>query len=269
MQVRIWGARGSVPTPSPANLRFGGNTSCLQIVVPNGETLIFDSGTGIHALGRELAAQSPRPIHIFLTHFHWDHIQGLPGFAALFAAGSELTFYSSRPATELRSILAAQMTAPYFPVEFDALASKLTYTQIQPQGLTLGDLTITPFALHHPGGATGYRITRLGHTVAYATDHEHGNPAADANLLAAAIGADLLLYDAQYTPEIYPEKIGWGHSTWLEATRTAQKAGVKQLALFHHDPLRDDLALDNIVTQARQHFPDTTAATEGSTIDIP
>ena len=129
------------------------------------------------------------------------------------------------------------------------------------------DLTIEPFALHHPGGATGYRISRNNATIVYATDHEHGNPEADARLLHAATNADILLYDAQYTPETYPQRIGWGHSTWLEAARLAARANVKQLVLFHHDPTHDDATLYRIADQARQHFPNTTAATEGTILN--
>ena len=160
------------------------------------------------------------------------------------------------------------MASPYFPVEFEALASTRKFGQIENRGVAFGDLNVTPFALHHPGGATGYRISRNGAVVVYATDHEHGNPAADQRLLHAAAGADVLIYDAQYTPEQYPSRIGWGHSTWLEATRVAAAAGVKQLILFHHDPGHDDTALHAIVQQARQHFPNTTAATEGSTLTV-
>jgi len=273
MQVRLWGTRGSIPTPLAANLGHGGNTSCMQIVVPGQktpETLIFDAGTGIHNLGRELAKDPhvSRSIHLFLTHFLWDHLQGLPGFAPLFSSHNTLTFYSSRSPGELRRILHGQMASPYFPVEFEALASTRKFVQIGNQGVAFGDLTVTPFALHHPGGATGYRIARNGAVVVYATDHEHGNPEADARLLHAAAGANILIYDAQYTPEIYPSRIGWGHSTWLQATRVAAAAGVKQLILFHHDPGHDDDALHAIVQQARQHFPNTTAATEGSALTV-
>jgi phosphoribosyl 1,2-cyclic phosphodiesterase len=278
LELRIWGARGSYPTPVAANLGHGGNTSCIQVLAPgHNDIFLFDAGTGIHSLGRTLLADpdAPTHIHIFLTHFHWDHIQGLPGFAPLFSHRNTITFYSSHSPHELRRILHGQMAAPYFPVEFEALASTRHFHQIHEHGLIFGtpddpnSLTIHPIPLHHPGGATGYRISRRGHTIVYATDHEHGNPAADAHLLHASANADILLYDAQYTPEIYPHRIGWGHSTWLEATRLATHANVNQLLLFHHDPHHDDATLASIVTQSQQHFPNTHAATEGSHLPLP
>jgi phosphoribosyl 1,2-cyclic phosphodiesterase len=267
LQVRFWGVRGSIPTPLAANLGHGGNTSCVQILDPSDPaiTFIFDAGTGIHTLGPSLVHDAVHNIHLFLTHFHWDHIQGLPGFVPLFVPHNTLTFYSSHGRHELRRVLQAQMAAPYFPVEFDHLTSTRHFEHLE-RTTTINGLTIEPFALHHPGGATGFRISRGNSTIVYATDHEHGNPAADARLLAAATNADILIYDAQYTPEVYPHRIGWGHSTWLEATKLANAANVQQLVLFHHDPHHSDAALEAIVAQARQHFPNTTAATEGTTL---
>jgi len=280
LELRIWGVRGSHPTPVAANLGYGGNTSCIQILAPGSDPnhiFLFDAGTGIHALGRALVAepQVPTHIHIFLTHFHWDHLQGLPGFAPLYSHCNTITFYSSHSPHGLRRVLQGQMTAPYFPVEFESLASTRHFHQIHEHGLSFGApgdpnaLAITPIPLHHPGGATGYRITRGGQTIIYATDHEHGNPDADAHLLAAATNANILLYDAQYTPELYPHRIGWGHSTWLEATRLATQANVNRLVLFHHDPHHDDDDLNQIVCQSQDHFPNTQAATEGTTLVLP
>jgi len=270
LQVRLWGTRGSIPTPIAANLGHGGNTSCIQVLIPGHPeaTFIFDAGTGIHTLGREPSADpaAPSDLHIFFTHFHWDHIQGLPGFGPIFSPHNTVTFYSSHGPHELRRILHGQMAAPYFPIEFDALASTRHFIRLSHEPAQIHGLTVEPFALHHPGGSTGYRISRNGATIIYATDHEHGNPDADARLLHAATNADILLYDAQYTPEIYPHRIGWGHSTWLEATRLANRANVKQLVLFHHDPTHDDATLQQIVSQAREHFPNTIAATEGVTL---
>ena len=268
LQVRLWGTRGTIPTPIAANLGHGGNTSCIQILVPGQpETrLIFDAGTGIRALGHSLPHETGRRFHIFFTHFHWDHIQGLPSFGPLFSRNT-IDFHSSLSPDELRRVLQAQMTAPCFPIEFDSVSSSRSFHQLAADASQIEGVTIEPFALHHPGGATGYRISRSGATIVYATDHEHGNAEADGRLLHAATNADILLYDSQYTPESYPQHIGWGHSTWLEATRLAIRAQVKQLVLFHHDPTHDDATLHRIVDQAREHFPNTIAATEGTTLN--
>jgi len=192
LQVRLWGTRGTIPTPIAANLGHGGNTSCIQILVPGQpEThLIFDAGTGIRALGHSLPHETGRRFHIFFTHFHWDHIQGLPSFGPLFSRNT-IDFHSSLSPDELRRVLQAQMTAPCFPIEFDSVSSSRSFHQLAADASQIEGVTIEPFALHHPGGATGYRISRSGATIVYATDHEHGNAEADGRLLHAATNADI------------------------------------------------------------------------------
>jgi phosphoribosyl 1,2-cyclic phosphodiesterase len=271
MEVRIWGARGSVPTPAAENLRVGGNTACVEVKAAGGESFIFDAGTGIRNLGLARAAHpdQQRDLHIFLTHFHWDHLQGLPFFTPLYSAENTITFHSAWPAGHLRNVLSGQMTNPYFPVRFDLLAAKMNFAQIEAAPACFGDVEIASFKLHHPGGACGYTIDTAGARVVYATDHEHGYASADARVLAAARGADVLIYDAQFTPEEYPAHQGWGHSTWLEATRIAATAGVKQLVLFHHDPGHTDDDMQSILDQARREFPNTSLAIEGTMIAAP
>lgn len=275
--VRVWGARGSIPTPSPSVMRFGGNTPCVELTFSDGETrpedlqrIILDAGTGIRNLGLELLrTQSPhREFHIFLTHFHWDHVQGLPFFPALYDKSATITFYSSRSPEELREILWGQMVTPYFPVRFDDLAASVRFVHVGEKPVQLGHIEISSFCLTHPQGAAGFRVVFAGKTVVYATDHEHGEPNADLRLLNAARGADLLFYDAQYTPEEYSNRRGWGHGTWLEATRVGAAANVKQLVLFHHDPSHEDSSMDAILELARERFPATMAAAEGDTITI-
>ena len=269
MQVRLWGVRGSIPTPFAGNLAHGGNTPCVEISLPNGECFIFDAGTGIRNLGIHLLKnRCPCDnLKLFLTHFHWDHLQGLPFFLPLYGKANTITFHSARPVAQLREILRGQMATPYFPVHFDLLAAEMQFAQITPHGKDFGDVGISSFALTHPEGANGYKIMCNGAKVVYATDHEHGISAADERLLDAADQADILIYDAQFTPEEYPTHAGWGHGTWLEAVKVAQRAKVKQLVLFHHDPGHDDETMEHIVRRARAHFPNTVAAIEGTVLN--
>ena len=269
--LRFWGVRGSIPTPAPDHLGIGGNTPCMQILSETGipdpctDLLIFDAGTGIRALGAEIAAcpLAPTAIHIFFTHFHWDHLQGLPYFLPLYSPATNLVFHSAHPPERLRAVLAAQMQAPYFPLLFDDVTAHMEFCQIGAEPQHFGSVSVEAFPLHHPQGSVGFRIMHPRRTIVYASDHEHGDPASHRGLIAMSHDADVLIYDAQYTPSEYKSRRGWGHSTWLEATRVAKQAGAKQLILFHHDPDRNDEAVRRIEQEARAKFPATLAAYEG------
>jgi phosphoribosyl 1,2-cyclic phosphodiesterase len=253
LDLTFWGVRGTIPTPTPENLGYGGNTACIAIRLAGQPLLIFDAGTGIRALGNTLS--ETEPLNLFLTHFHWDHIQGVPSFTPI----QNATIHSSAAPVDLERILVAQMQPPYYPVPRPA-----TLAYRQNSGIThLGDLDVRPFPLHHPNGATGYRIESSNAAIVYASDHEHGDASTDAALRDHARDADILIYDAQYTPKEYEHRRGWGHSTWREAAKLAQDAHVRQLILFHHDPQRTDRELDSIVREAQQEFPNTIAAREG------
>ena len=254
LELTFWGVRGSVPTPVAENLGYGGNTACISIRCGDQPLVILDAGTGIRALGNTLS--ETERVHLFLTHFHWDHIQGIPSFAPIRNA----TIYSGVDPAELERLLAAQMQPPYYPVP---MPEDLEYQQIVMVSSRVGDLVIRPFPLHHPNGATGYRIESPGATIVYASDHEHGDVRCDGILRSFAALADILIYDAQYTPEEYEHRRGWGHSTWREAVKLAKETGVRQLVLFHHDPFRTDRQVDAIVREAQQEFPHTIAAREG------
>ena len=268
--LRFWGVRGSMSTPHAANLGFGGNTTCLELRPTPNEVVIIDGGTGLYDLGRALMAEfqnRPLSIRFLLSHFHWDHIQGIPFFAPLFVAANEITFYSDRSPSDLQRFLEGQMVYPYFPIQFGEMPAQKRFVQTQPE-MRFGDLVVRPFPVNHPQSAIGYRFERNGAIIVHSSDLEHGHETLDKTLIDYARDADVLIYDAQYTPEEYLGKRGWGHSTWMEAVRTAREANVKRLVLFHHDPSHDDSFLEKLVQEARPHFENTEAARQGCTIRV-
>ena len=262
LKLTFRGVRGSCPTPRARNMDYGGNTSCVEILLPSGDLLLFDAGTGIHDVTAGLANK----IHLFFSHFHWDHIQGFPYFAPLYQPERTLRLYSSQYTAPLRESLSGQMKLPYFPIDFNSLPSRHEFSELGLEGFREANVTVRPFELHHPQGACGYRIESEGTVIVYATDHELGNTDIDAGVVDAAQGADLLIFDAQYTPSEMERCRGRGHSTWQDAVEAARRARVRQLVLFHHDPDRDDGEISSIVMAAREQFPNTEAAREGWTI---
>ena len=271
LQLTFWGVRGSIPTPAPENLGYGGNTTCLELRLPNDEVVVIDGGTGARQLGLSLLQRFSRnanDIHFLMTHFHWDHIQGIPFFAPLYSPANRVVFHASRPPEEVLDILEGQMTHPYFPVKFELLAAKREFVQIGKEPLQYGDLTVRSFPLNHPQGATGFRLESGGAVIVHACDHEHGDERLDRTMREYAEGADVLIYDAQFTPEEYPAKTGWGHSTWMEGVKVARDAGVKQLILSHHDPSHTDDMLRAMLAEAKTHFENTELAQERWTIHL-
>ena len=268
IRLKFWGVRGSIPVAAYDFLGCGGNTTCIEIRV-NDSILIIDAGTGIRRLGIELQrelAGSKLGVDLLLTHFHWDHIQGLPFFAPLYSPESEVRFYSTRPANQLRDLLEGEMAHPYFPVDFELLPAKRSFIDLNKDPIQRPHVRVLPFPMNHPQGATGFRIEAGNRIITHASDLEHGNPEFDKILREHAQDSDVLIYDAQFTPEEYPMRKGWGHSTWLEATRVARECNVKRLILFHHDPGHEDAMMVDIVTQARKCFEKTQAAQEGMEI---
>jgi phosphoribosyl 1,2-cyclic phosphodiesterase len=267
VRLKFWGVRGSTPTPQIENLKFGGNTPCLEVRTTENECVIFDAGSGIRALGQTLMQEangSPINLKIFLTHFHWDHIQGIPFFAPLYGPKNHISFISGSTGRPLEETLEGQMAKPYFPIDFSQVAAKRDFHQIESGGcIEVGGLKVRPFPLNHPQGASGYRIEANGVVVVYATDYEHGVKKSDATLLEYAQDADILICDAQYTPSEYETHRGWGHSTWENAVLLAKDAHAEHLMLFHHDPLHDDQTMMRISQDARIQFENTTAAWEG------
>jgi phosphoribosyl 1,2-cyclic phosphodiesterase len=271
MRVRFWGVRGSIAAAGPSTAEVGGNTSCVEIAGDAGVPLIvLDAGTGLRALGDQLVARGkPVKVELLLSHFHWDHIQGFPFFAPAYAPGNEIAVRAPErcagPTSDVRAAFATQMRAPHFPVSLDAMRAKLSFHAVAAGAeLDLGAAHVRAAAARHPNGCLAYRVTLDGRSVVYATDTEHdGGGALDPELLELSRGADVLIYDAQYTEAEYATRRGWGHSTAAAGARLAAAAGVSQLVLFHHDPSHDDRHIAAIESATRALFPSTIAAREG------
>src|SRR5271155_2656334 len=238
LQLKFWGVRGSIPTPQPEYLGFGGNTTCLEVRLPNQELIIIDGGTGLRYLGLELMREfgdRPKSLRILMTHFHWDHIQGIPFFAPLYAPDNEFHFYSFRSKylgrDSLKQVFEAQMAMPYFPVDLSAMTATRKFKEVEGgESFHVGENKITARWLNHPQGCLGFRIETPAGVVVYATDNEPGDPELDKSLLELAAGADIFINDAQFGPEqLATTKRGWGHSSWKEGVKVAREAGAKTL----------------------------------------
>ena len=279
MEIRFWGVRGSIASPGPETASVGGNTSCVEVRCGEAR-IVLDAGTGLRSLGNAIAREGgASEVTLMLSHFHWDHIQGLPFFApaylpqtklAIVGAGGDRDDYllrGSRRDGSLRDKLSRQMTEPHFPVQLDDLSAQMSFREAR-AGQTLeidGGVVVRVARLNHPGGVFAYRIEHAGRALVYATDTEH-YACVDPALKKLAEGADALVYDAQYTPEEYQGKVGWGHSTYVAGAEVARAAGVGQLVLFHHDPMRTDAGVAAIESAARALFASTVAAREGLTL---
>jgi phosphoribosyl 1,2-cyclic phosphodiesterase/DNA-binding response OmpR family regulator len=285
MQVRFWGTRGSLAKPGPSTVRYGGNTSCVQVTTSSGTLIVIDCGTGGHELGAHLA-KAGKPIrgHMLISHTHWDHIQGIPFFAPFFMPGNKWDLYAPQGfGDSLRDTLAGQMEYTYFPVTPDAFAAEMKYNSLSEGSFRIDDVTVRTRFLNHPALTLAYRIEADGVAIVYACDHEPhsralamaegpitGQDKLHADFLA---GADLVIHDAQYTAEEYGPKVGWGHSTHEYVVTICDAVGVKRLALSHHDPLRSDEALDRLVERDRASLgPDSAldvfAAAEGMILEL-
>lgn len=296
MRVRFWGTRGSLAKPGPTTLRYGGNTPCVEVRTADGTLIILDCGTGAHGLGQALLDSGEHPVrgHLLISHTHWDHIQGFPFFAPLFNPGNEFDIYAPGGlGHDLETTLAGQMEYKYFPVTLAQLSAGIRFHELVEGSFAIGGVRVVTQYLNHPALAMGYRLEADGVVVVYSADHEPHTPhyaeqasgrAGDARALWVhqedqrhvefLAGADLVIHDAQYTVEEYRKKVGWGHSPAEWAVDYAVAAGAKRLALFHHDPLRDDPAVDRLVESCRQRAAaasgglEVFAAAEGQVIDL-
>lgn len=272
VMVRFWGVRGTLPCPGPQTIRYGGNTSCVELRL-GAHLLILDAGSGLRGLG-DLLTENGETLtaDLLCSHTHYDHICGLPVFRPFYEPTTTLRVWAGHlaPANSIRSVFHAALSAPVQP---DLI--KLFRAQVDYVDFAAGDcltprsgITIATAPLNHPGGATGYRIEAATKVVAYVTDTEHRPGECDPRVLSLAKHADVLIYDANYTEADYPAHRGWGHSTWQEAVRVARAASVKTLVLFHHDLRRDDAAMDAIAADAAAALPGTLAAYEGLVLTL-
>jgi phosphoribosyl 1,2-cyclic phosphodiesterase len=271
MLVTFWGTRGSISTPGRTTEKYGGNTPCVTIV-NQGARIILDAGTGIRNLGIELVGEvesrkEPLSIHLFLSHTHWDHIQGLPFFQPAYLKDTKMTIYGS-PKKErfLASVLKRQMDYEYFPVSMSALTADIRIQEMSEENLRLGPITIEwEEQVFHPGGSVRYRFSAHGKKVVYATDVEldlifggdhrtQEKEAAARDYLRFVHGADLLIADGMFSEEEYPARVGWGHASIPAVIDAASRADVKQLAMFHHDPQHSDKVLDDLWGKYRSRY---------------
>lgn len=264
--VKFWGVRGSIACPGPRTVRYGGNTSCVEIRC-GGRLLIFDAGTGLRDLGNCLVGDGPVEAELYLTHTHFDHICGLPFFAPLYSAGNKVRLSAGHllPDSDLRRVLMEMMMAPLFPIPPTAFKADVRFADFAAGNvLSPGDgITVRTALLNHPNRATGYRIDYGGRSICYVTDTEHEDGKRDRRIVRLIKDADLVIYDSTYSDEEYPKYRGYGHSTWQEGVRLADAAAAKTLVIFHHDPNNDDDRMDGIAAAAEIARPGTVVAREG------
>jgi phosphoribosyl 1,2-cyclic phosphodiesterase len=283
MHLRLWGTRGSVPSPGPETIRYGGNTSCVQVTLSDGSLLALDAGTGIRSLGLA-CGDAPTRLHILLTHLHLDHIQGLVFFAPAFRAQTEIVIWGpASPEASLQDRIARYISAPLSPVEVRELPCDVSFRHAPDSEWEIGPATVRAASVAHRGPTLGYRIEDAGSSLTYIPDHE---PALGADIesleddwisgFALARDADLLIHDCQYADAEYPDHVGWGHSALSDTLAFARRVKARRTLLFHHDPMHSDDFLDDLYREARDRWgalggePDgIVMAAERSEIDLP
>ena len=288
LRVQFWGTRGSIPSPGPKTVRYGGNTPCVEVRTADGWLIILDAGTGMRELGRSLLGRAngaPIKGDIFLTHAHWDHIQGIPFFGPIFQRGNHFTIWGSHSLeTSIDRIVRDQMNPVVFPVTFEELDATIDFAAIDETKQQRQGFEVSAYPVRHPGGALGYRFTDTsdgGHSLVYISDNELGSGGKyetpvgwRSNLVNFVKGAKVLIHDTTYTADEYDHYRGWGHSTYDDALSLAIESEVEQLVLFHHKPERSDEELDQRVEACREIVKvrggqlDVVAAAEGMTLTV-
>jgi len=280
MKIIIWGCRGSIASPGKNTLKYGGNSTCLEIRPKEGGVIIVDAGSGIRLLGKKLIKdESVNEIYMMLTHAHWDHLSGFPFFIPAYHNRFNITIYGGPKAQKsIKNYFSHQMNPPYFPIQFSAMKATFHFGYECPQMGAIGPIEFIPIPLSHPNGGYGFKFIKEGKTFVFLTDNEldytHPGGLSRKEYTEFCRGADLLIHDAQYTDEEYKFTRCWGHSTYLSATQLAIEAGVKDFCIFHHDPDRTDDDLDeqvdfcNSIIQKAGLSINCYAAAEGMEIDL-
>jgi len=262
MEIIYWGTRGSIPSPGRDTVVYGGNTPCVEVRLKDKTEIIIDAGSGIRKLGDKLLKEKIKEIHLFITHSHWDHIQGFPFFVPAYIKGYKIHIYGASPTFgRLIKVLSGQMKFLYFPVEFHNLASAIDYRKINKGGIDIGGIHITVIRTNHPLETHAFKFQEGNKTFVFMTDNElDSQDIATIPIkehLKFVEGADILVHDAQYLKKEIPLHKNWGHSSWESAVAFANKAGVKNLYLFHHDPNRTDKEINLIVKKAKERSKKT------------
>jgi phosphoribosyl 1,2-cyclic phosphodiesterase len=288
LSLRFWGTRGSIPSPGPTTVRYGGNTPCVELRTADGWLIILDAGTGIRELGRSLVERAngaPVKGDIFLTHAHWDHIQGIPFFAPLFQKGNHFTIWGSESLqNSIGRVVRDQMSPTVFPVTFEELDARIDFKELAEERSLGHGYDVSAMPVRHPGGALGYRFTNGnagGRALVYVSDNElsaaarYDDPKGWRERFVEFVrGAKVLIHDTMYRADEYSSFIGWGHSTYEDAVELALEAKVEQLVLYHHRPERTDDEVDGCVANCRAMVAarggtlEIIAAAEGMTLEV-
>ena len=260
MKARIWGCRGSLSTPGAATVRYGGNTSCIEVRTSTGALVVLDAGTGVRSLGASLAAAPPTELDLLLTHLHLDHIEGLGFFAPLFDPNCTVRVWGPRPVSgSLEALVATYLSPPYFPVPFEKIPASISFNEISADTWQIDDLRVSTVPVCHPGSTVGYRLSQNGNSLAYIPDNE---PALDRKSgLAVAGGADVLFHDAQFTDAEYAARVGWGHAAVSDFVAYLAEASPRRALMFHHDPTHSDGELERMLAQVE-------AAADGYAVEL-